>query len=92
VFHIINAVINEVKQLEQDAIDIEDEMDKLISLKSMKNGYIVVGFGFVFSLISLVMKLPSAVMLNIVFLSFNAGGLVEGFSQLYFYRRGVKNG
>lgn len=68
---------------------LEDEMDKLINLKSMRNGYIVVGAGFVASLITLVLQAPPAVMLNIVFVSFMLGSLFEGFSQLYFYRRGI---
>jgi hypothetical protein len=32
------------------------------------------------------------VMVNVVFFSFSAGSLMEGFAQLYFYRRGIHNG
>lgn len=67
-------------------------MDKLIALKAMRNSYIVVGVGFVIALLSLYMKMQPAIMLNIIFASFSIGSLFEGFSQLYFYRRGVKNG
>lgn len=72
--------------------NVEDEMDKLIALKAMRNASIVVGTGFIASLVSLYVKMPPAIMLNIIFLSFSLGSLFEGFSQLYFYKKGVKNG
>jgi uncharacterized membrane protein len=92
VFHIINAIVNEAKKREQEDPSIEDEMDKLIALKATRNSYAVVGVGFVLSMASLVMQMPPAVMLNILFLSFNLGSIFEGFSQLYYYRRGIQNG
>ncbi|HEX2945913.1 MAG TPA: hypothetical protein VHT96_08140 [Clostridia bacterium] len=107
IFHIILAVSNEVaKELskrstrsgkdetceELEINSFEDEMDKLISLKAMRNSFIVVGAGFVAALVSLYMEMPPAVMLNVIFAAFVLGSLFEGFSQLYFYRRGIKNG
>lgn len=107
VFHIILAVANEVaKEVSNKAkckgseetyegleiAEFEDEMDKLIALKAMKNSFVLVGVGFVVALVSLYMKMPPAIMLNIIFISFSLGSLFEGFSQLYFYRKGVKNG
>jgi uncharacterized membrane protein len=89
IFHIINAMVNEIRKQEQDDTSIEDEMDKLISLKATRNSFIVVGIGFVWALISLVARQPVVVMLNIIFLSFFLGSLFEGVSQLYFYRKGV---
>ncbi len=71
---------------------VEDEMDKLIGLKSMRISFAVAGAGFIAALASLVLSFPVAVMLNILFLSFNAGAIFEGIAQLYFYRKGVKNG
>lgn len=88
-FHILNAVVNAVKQEDLDDPMIEDEMDKLISLKAMRNSYIMVGVGFVISIVSLVMEWPPTVMLNIIFLAFNLGSIFEGFSKLYFYKRGI---
>ena len=70
---------------------VEDEMDKLISLKSMRVGYAIGGLGFIAALISLVMGSPSGVMLNIMFGSFFAGSLIESLAQLVYYRRGIKN-
>jgi len=106
VFHIVLAVTNEVakkvssqscagKDIIFEELEIseeEDEMDKLIALKAMRNAFVVVGAGFIVALVSLYLKKPPAVMLNIIFFSFSLGSLFEGFSQLYFYRRGIKNG
>ena len=71
---------------------VEDEMDKLIGLKSLKVGFAIAGVGFIAAMGSLVLNFSSAVMINIIFLSFSVGSMIEGFTQLYFYRRGVKNG
>jgi len=71
---------------------VEDEMDKLIGLKSMRIGFAIAGVGFVAALAALVLGWSTVVMLNIMFISFSAGSLVEGFAQLYFYRRGIING
>ena len=71
---------------------VEDEMDKLIGLKSMRIGFAIAGIGFIAALVSLVLDYSPTVMLNILFVSFSAGSLIEGFTQLYFYRRGVANG
>lgn len=71
---------------------VTDEMDKLIELKSMRIGFSVAGIGFVAALVSLILNYSPAVMINIMFVSFSAGSLLEGFTQLYFYRKGVKNG
>ena len=68
---------------------VEDERDKLIGLKSNMAGFILAGIGFVWGLISLALNSSPVIMLNIMFISFSAGSLVEGFAQLYFYRKGV---
>ena len=104
VFHILLSVSVAIKKKIQDqncadedieksigAEMVEDEMDKLIELKSTRVGYIFAGIGVVAGLVSLVLDYSPAVMLNIVFISFCAGSLLEGFAQLYFYRRGIRN-
>lgn len=68
---------------------IEDEMDKLIELKSMRVGFIIAGIGFVSSLIVLALNNPAVLMLNILFVSFSAGSILEGFARLYYYRKGI---
>lgn len=74
------------KTLELDMV--EDEMEKLIGLKAMRISFAVVGIGFIAALVSLVLNYSPAVMLNIMFFSFGIGSMIEGFTQLYFYRRG----
>ncbi len=71
---------------------VEDEMDKLIELKSMRVGFFLAGAGFIAAIVSLALNYPAVVMLNILFLSFLASGLLEGMVQLYYYRRGVRHG
>lgn len=71
---------------------VEDEMDKLIGLKSLRVGYTIGGAGFIAALISVMLNYPPAVMLNIIYVSFNIGSAAEGIAQLYFYRRGIRNG
>jgi hypothetical protein len=82
------------KEIEKqiDAEMVEDEMDKLIELKSNQVGFILAVIGFVAALVTLAFNYPPAVMLNILFISFSAASLVEGFTQLYFYRKGLAHG
>lgn len=68
---------------------VEDEMHKMVELKSTRVGFAIAGAGFIAALITLVMGVAQFVMLNILFFSFSAGSLVEGLAQLYLYRRGV---
>ncbi len=75
-----------------DCETVTDEMDKLIELKSLRIGTIVIGIGFATSLVSIVLHYPMVVMINILFISFLIGSLFEGCTQLYFYRRGIRNG
>ncbi len=67
---------------------VEDERDKLIELKSMRVGFIIAGTGFIAALFSLALGYPPVLMLNILFFGFFAGSIFEGFSQLFYYRRG----
>jgi hypothetical protein len=105
VFHILLSIAIAVKTKIQDQdsddkeIDksiaaemIEDEMDKLIELKSMRVGFFLAGIGFIAALVSLVLNYSPAVMLNVLFISFSAGSLFEGGAQLYYYRKGIHNG
>jgi hypothetical protein len=100
VFHIIFAAAIAVKKKECDEKEInktidasivEDEMDKLIELKSMRISFIFAGIGFIAALVSLVLNYPPAVMLNIIFISCCLGSFFEGFLSLYYYRKGVSN-
>jgi hypothetical protein len=68
---------------------VEDERDRLIGLKSMRVGMLTSGLGFVASLVSLVLGASPVLMLNILFFSFFAGSVLDGFAHLYYYRQGV---
>jgi hypothetical protein len=105
VYHILLSISVAVqKKIENESTDdalieksiqaqmVEDEMDKLIELKSMRVGFFLAGAGFIAALVSLALNYPAVVMLNILFLSFLASGLLEGMAQLYYYRRGVRHG
>jgi hypothetical protein len=95
VFHILLSVSVAIKKKIQDencddkeieksigAEMVEDEMDKLIELKSTRVGFVFAGIGFVAGLFSLVLNYSPVVMINIIFISFMAGSIFEGFSQL----------
>lgn len=71
---------------------VEDEMDKLIELKSSRVAFIISGAGFVSALLTVHFSGSIAALLNISFLSFMVGSLCEGFMNLYYYRRGIRNG
>lgn len=77
---------------EMEISGLEDEMDRLIALISLRNSYIVIFVGFITALATLYFKMPPGIMLNVMFLSFFLGSLLEAFSQLYLYRKGVHNG
>jgi hypothetical protein len=68
---------------------VEDEMGKLIELKSMRIGFIFAGIGFILALISLILDFSPVIMINILFLSFSIGSGLEGLVQLYYYRKGI---
>jgi len=102
IFHILLSVSIAVMAKVQDANSdekeieksigaemVEDEMDKLVGLKSTRVAFVVAGIGFVAALVSLVLNYSPVVMLNILFISCNVSALFEGFAQLYYYRKGV---
>jgi len=74
-----------------EATVVEDEMDKLIELKSSQVGFVVAGVGFVSALLLLLFGYSTVVMLNVMYLSFLVGSLMEGAASLYFYGKGVSN-
>ncbi|HVN56162.1 MAG TPA: hypothetical protein VMT46_17660 [Anaerolineaceae bacterium] len=71
---------------------VEDEMDRLIEMKSLWVGFAIAGIGFIAGLVALLLGSSAAVMLNIFFLSIAGGTVLEGVAQLYYYRRGLANG
>lgn len=105
VFHILMsigiAVTNKIRDPQSDdgliekqisAEFVEDEMHRLIELKSSRVGSAFTGVGFFASLVLLVLGFSPVVMLNVVFFSFFGGSFVEGIAQMVYYRRGVAHG
>jgi len=67
---------------------VEDERDRMVDLKSTRIGFIVAGAGFMSALLSLVFNASPVVMLNIMYVSFFTGSLLEGLGRIYYYRKG----
>jgi hypothetical protein len=102
IFHILMSIgIAVSKKIENQDFDdneieksisremVEDEMDKLIELKSIRVGFALAGVGFVGGLLALVFGYSSVVMLNCMYLTFSIGSIFEGLTQIYYYRRGI---
>jgi len=75
------------KTIQQEMV--EDEMAKLIDLKTQKVGYVTSGIGFITSLIVLSLGYPVFIVVNILFGSFFIAGLMEGFARIFYFKRGI---
>lgn len=71
---------------------VEDEMDKIVALKSARVGYICAGIGFLGALVALALGGSAVLALHIMLGSFALGSLAEGAVSIYGYERGVSNG
>ena len=100
-FHIAFSIGVAVKERERDektveriiaSAVVEDERDKLINLKSSRVTSIFAGIGFAAALAGLACGLSSVFALHILFGSFAAGSIVEGFVSVYYYEKGVSSG
>lgn len=100
-FHMIYAIGVSIK--EKDTGDeninspvsdsmVEDEMDKLISLKSIKVSYFFAGISCVLALISLAVGFSIIVVIHIVLSGFVLGNIIEGCFTIYHYEIGVHHG
>jgi hypothetical protein len=84
IFHIINAIATR-----EEKTPVEDERDKLVKLKGIRNSYYAFTSGFVLSVLGLALGMPS----YWIFILFALFGLiaeiVDNGSQIYYYRKGV---
>jgi hypothetical protein len=71
---------------------VEDEMDKLIALKSSRVGFAAAGIGFIASLAAMFLIDSPVLMVNILFASFSIGSILEGVAQLHYYKAGIRYG
>ena len=101
VFHIVFAIGITVKEkgIDDKKVEriikssmVEDERDKLISLKSSHIGYSCAGFGLVAGLVALAVGISTVVVLHIVAGTFALGSIIEGCVSIYLNERGVQNG
>jgi hypothetical protein len=101
VFHFLLAVSIAAKERGGDAGGVEesieatiteDEMDRLVELRSSRAGYVCAGLGFLAALVSAALGASAVVMLNILFLSFCVGAVAEELFKLRLYRKGISNG
>jgi fumarate reductase subunit C len=103
VFHILMAVTKAVQQkMKDETIDdkeierslecemVEDEMDKLIELKTNRIGYSAMGVGFVAGLIAITFGASAVALINIIFLTAWVGSFIEGLMQIRYYRKGIR--
>lgn len=91
-FHIAYEVIYTVKNEKGQIDDVVDEMEKLISLKSIRNGGIVSSVTILFAPILVLFDVSLIWVLNVVYIGFFVAAIFEECSKLYFYRRGIRNG
>ena len=98
IFHIALSIGIAVKEQGKDdktmeriiaSIVVEDERDKLISLKSSHIGSVFAGIGFVAALVALTFGTSVVTALHILFGMFSVGSLAEGIVSVYFYERGI---
>lgn len=84
IFHIINAIATR-----EDKVPPEDERDKLVKLKAMRNSYYVFVSGFVVSVVGLALGMP-VYWIFIIFIVFGLiAEIADNGSQIYFYRKGI---
>jgi hypothetical protein len=100
-FHIVYSIGYTIKERAHDDREIErnlasfameDEMDKLIDLRSARVGYACIGLGFAALLVALALGLSAVVALHIGFGACAAGGLLEGAVSIHLFERGLRNG
>lgn len=89
----ITKEVIEIEEVIEDVFDdTEDEMDQLIKLKAGRIGYIVTGISFFAGLMIIFFGGAIGVMLNLLYISFIVGGMIESVVKLIYYKRGVSHG
>lgn len=84
VFHIINAIATRAED-----IPAEDERDKLIKLKALRNSHYSFVIGFMVAIIALAIGLPTYSIFIVFVISGVISELIDNGSQMYYYRKGV---
>ncbi|QGY47476.1 hypothetical protein GM418_28540 [Maribellus comscasis] len=90
VFHIINAIVtHNTEATHNGEIPPEDERDKLIKLKALRNSHYSFVVGFMLAIIALAIGLPTYSIFIVFVISGVISELIDNGSQIYYYRKGV---
>ena len=89
VAQILLAIAHAIVTREEEDISFEDERDKLIELKSVRNQFIVFGVGFMLATVALAFGRSITVMFVVLITFLIASDLFSALSKLLYYRRGV---
>lgn len=87
--HIIFTIANTIITREKDP-DIRDEFDKLIELKSMRNGNFVFIFGFFASMLLVLFDEPVSSMFVVLVAGGLLGDVFGELCKIYYYRKGIR--
>jgi hypothetical protein len=88
VMHILFAIFNKIITHE-DPPKIEDEMDKLIELKSLRASHWVFIVGFFSAMASQAIGQPPYVMFLAFIVSGFVSGMISDIAKIWYYRKGV---
>jgi uncharacterized membrane protein len=84
IFSIINAIITR-----EEKIPKEDERDKLVKLKAIRNSHYSFSVGFFIAIVALAIGMPSYWLFILFVISGVISELIDNGSQMYYYRKGV---
>ncbi|TVQ18312.1 MAG: hypothetical protein EA361_01525 [Bacteroidetes bacterium] len=88
VMHILFVIVNKIVTKE-DPPKREDEMDKLIELKSLRASHWVFILGFFLAMASQAMGMEPYVMFLAFIVSGFVSGMISDIAKIWFYRKGV---
>jgi hypothetical protein len=88
IIYILFSIINAIATQEQEP-DITDERDRLIELKSMRNGFYVFIIGFVVAMVTIAAGQPPTMMFITLLCAGLVSDMISTISEFYFYRRGI---
>jgi hypothetical protein len=86
IFHIINAIATH-----EEDMPVTDERDKLIKLKSTRNSHWTFSLGIMLSILALAIGMPVYGILIAFVVCGLISEIVDNSSQIYYYRKGIRN-
>jgi hypothetical protein len=89
ILEILFNIANAIATRRADDQSFEDERDRLFELKSNRVSAYVVGFGFLLSLVTLVLKWPPYIMVNVLYFASIASVVTAEIIKLRYYRKGM---